>query len=181
MSAYTDLIAARQSCRRYQEGRTIPREDLDAIIDAARLAPSACNSQPWHFTVVDTPAGVAAVAPCVQELGLNKFATECSALIVVTETPATLLKRLTNKPSDQRYAQLDIGIAVAHLVLAAADRGLSTCILGMFQEEKLKKILALPEKEPVRLVLTVGYAKEDDALRPKARKNLDEIRSYAKL
>ncbi len=184
MPDFSTLVSSRHSCRRYQENRIVPRETLDACFEASRLAPSACNSQPWRFIAVDTPEGVAALAPCVQKPALNccemnKFASGCSALVVVAEAPAILMRKLSDKPFDQTYAQMDVGIAAAHFVLAAAEHGLSTCILGWLDAEKIRAVLSLPEEETPRLVIAVGYAEGDAASHSTPRKPLDEIRRYA--
>lgn len=180
MSEFDSLVLKRQSTRRYQPGRRIDRAVLDECLNCARLAPSACNSQPWRFTVVDTPEGIARVAPAVQDSGMNRFAGDCSALIVVTEAPVRLLESLAVPDAEQqKFAPIDIGLAVADLTLACAERGIATCILGWINEKTLRDALPLPEDETIRLVLTLGFAPDGYPIRTKTRLPLDAIRRYA--
>ena len=179
MTDFAALVRERHSCRRFEKGRPIPREVLDACLSLARLSPSACNSQPWRFLVVDTDDGIAALAPCLQDRGMNPFASDAAALIAVLEEPAHLLPKLfdTDAPN-QSFAQIDIGIAVAHLTLALAERGIGTCIMGWINQPRAHEALALPESVPIRLVIAAGYPSAEDRPREKRRKSLDEVRAY---
>ncbi len=181
MTDFAALVKERHSCRRFEKGRPIPREVLDACLSLARLSPSACNSQPWRFLVVDTDDGIAAFAPCVQDRGMNPFASDAGALIVVLEEPAHLLPKLfdTDAP-DQSFAQIDIGIAVAHLTLALAERGVGTCIMGWIDQPRAHEVLGLPDETPIRLVIAAGYPSAEDKPREKRRKPLAEVRVYQK-
>lgn len=172
MNSYFELIEKRESCRDY-DSRPVEKAQLVRMVEAARLAPSACNSQPWRFTVV-TGEKAGAVAACTQEMGMNKFTSDAPAFIVISEERAKLSASIAGKVKDQQYAPIDIGLATAQLCLAATDLGLSTCILGWFSEEKLKKLLGKTVGDRIRLVISVGYAKTD-SVRPKKRKALDEI------
>ncbi len=173
MEDFMRLALSRESCRDYSE-KPVEREKLVRCLEAARIAPSACNSQPWRFTVVTDPEVLPRLAACVQDAGMNKFASRCPALVVVTEEKANLSAKLGGLVKDQQYAQIDVGLAAAHFCLEAADQGLSTCILGWFSEKRIKDLLALPERARVRLVLCVGYAARE-GLREKKRKSLEEI------
>ena len=133
MDGFFELIAKRESCRNYSE-KEVEREKLERCIEAARLAPSACNSQPWSFTVVNSPELAPQVPSCLQEMGMNKFTDKCPAFIIIAEEKATLSARLGGKVKDQKYAPIDIGLATAQLCLAATQQGLSTCIMGWFNE-----------------------------------------------
>ena len=177
MNDFMSLAEARQSCRNYDPARRPTREQLETCIRAARLAPSACNSQPWHFTVVNDPEVSPAVAEATRLFGLNKFTENCPAYVVVCEQPARLMRRVTEFVSSQHYAQMDVGIATAHLCYAAAAQGLSTCVMGCFDEARLRELLPLPAEGRVRLVLAVGFAAQDP-LREKVRKPLEEICTY---
>lgn len=178
MSDFFHLVDLRQSCRHYDPAFRPSREQLMACIRAAQLAPSACNSQPWHFTVVNDPVTSPAVAEATRLYGLNKFTENCPAYIVICEQPARLLARVANAVTQQHYAPMDIGIATAHLCYAAAEQGLATCIMGCFDEKRLRELLPLPEKGKVKLVLAVGKAAADDPLREKKRKETEEICTY---
>ncbi|MEG2204767.1 MAG: nitroreductase family protein, partial [Oscillospiraceae bacterium] len=137
MSTLFHLFEQRQSCRSYQS-KPVEPEKLDACIRAARLAPSACNSQPWRFIVVNEPQRVEQLAKCVQETGMNRFTDGCTAFVVILEGNQSLSARFGGAMKDQKYAGIDIGLATAQLVLTAADEGLGSCILGWFNERKLK-------------------------------------------
>ena len=167
--------------RRYEPGRRIPRETLERCLEAARLAPSACNSQPWSFVVVDDPAQVRelALAACASPpYGMNKFAVDASALVAVVTEKMKLAARIGAQFRGVQYSLVDVGIACEHLVLQAAEEGLGSCWLGWFNESAVKRHLGIPRGQKVDLLLCLGYAAED-AVRPKNRKSLNEIRRYA--
>ena len=122
---------------------------LTQVLEAARLAPSACNSQPYHFYVaVDGTAR--AVGAATQSLGMNKFAGDCPAFIVVAEQPYNRSAAVGAKLKDQDYRAADIGLAVSQLVYRAQELGLSTCILGWFDEKTLQALLSSPSAMPAR-------------------------------
>ncbi len=176
MQNYFTLIEKRESCRNF-DSRPVEKELLCHMVEAARLSPSACNSQPWRFTVVSGEKREA-LAQCTQGMGMNKFTNDAPAFIVISEERATLAASIAGKVKDQQYAPIDIGLATAHLCLAATSLGLSTCILGWFDEGKVKALLGDTVGNRIRLIIAVGYAK-DDTLRPKKRKALDEILYFA--
>jgi len=168
---FTEIAKARQSCRSYNPHRPVEQEKLDAILEAARLAPSACNGQPYHFTVCRGNTA-AEVARATTGLGMNKFAAQAPVLIVVSEKPYVKSAAVGAKVKGNDYRSMDIGIAVAYLTAEAAAQGLGTCILGWLDDDKIRKICGLDQ--PVRLVITVGYPK-DEAVRQKKRKDLAEL------
>jgi nitroreductase len=162
----------RQSCRSYDETRPVEQEKLDAILEAVRLAPSACNGQPYHLTVCQGETA-REVAKATMGMGMNKFAAQAPVLIVISEMPYVKSAALGAKLKKNDYRSIDIGIAAAYLTAEATAQGLGTCILGWLDDEKLRNICGL--EHPARLVITLGYAKEDDKLRAKKRKALDEL------
>ena len=169
---FTQIAKARQSCRSYDESRAVEPEKLQAIMEATRLAPSACNGQPYHFTVC-TGDLAKQVAKATMGLGMNKFAAQAPILIVVSEESYCKTAAMGAKVKGNDYRSMDIGIATAYLTAEAAAQGLSTCILGWLDDEKLRSLCGLDH--PVRLVITLGYAKEGDKLREKKRKDLEEL------
>lgn len=168
---FMEIAQARQSCRSYDPDREVEAQKLDAILRAAQLAPSACNGQPYHFTVCRGETAKA-VAAATQGMGLNKFANQALILIVVSEMPYVKSAALGAKVKGNDYRSIDIGIAAAYLTAEACAQGLSTCILGWLNDEKIREICDL--QYPVRLVITLGYA-SDEKLRAKKRKDLAEL------
>lgn len=169
---FTEIAQIRQSCRSYDADREVEQEKLEAILACARLAPSACNAQPYRITVCKGKAAKEA-AKAVQGMGMNKFATDCPVMLVISEAPYNATAALGAKVKDNDYRSIDIGIMTAYLTAEATAQGLSTCILGWLDDQKLRKICGLEEK--VRLVVSLGYAKEDDKLRTKKRKDINEL------
>lgn len=174
MMDFMALVNERYSCRDYDADRPVEHEKLLQCIEAARLAPSACNSQPWHFTVVEDREMVLKTAKCLQDSGMNHFTDQAGALIVINEEPATLKAVIAQKMDSQSYAQIDIGIAAAHLCYEAAALGLNTCILGWLNEDALKQTLNIPPEKVIRLVIAVGYAREEKHYHKK-RRPIEEI------
>lgn len=169
---FTEIAENRQSCRSYDETIPVEQEKLNSVLEAARLSPSACNGQPYHFTVCRGQAAKD-VAAATQSMGMNKFASQAPVLIVISEKPYVKSAALGAKVKSNDYRSIDIGIATAYLTAEAAAQGLSTCILGWLDDQTIRRICNLDQ--PVRLVVTLGYAKEGDTLRPKKRKELSEL------
>lgn len=169
---FTEIAAQRQSCRNYDAERMVEKEKIQAILEAGRLAPSACNGQPYQFTVCYGEKAKQ-VAEATAGMGLNKFAVQAPVMLVLSERPYNKTAAIGAKVKGNDYRSIDIGIAAAYLTAEAAAQGLGTCILGWFDEAKIKQICDL--KYPVRLVITLGYAKAEDKLRTKKRKSMDEL------
>ena len=168
---FMEIAQARQSCRAYDTEKDVETEKIAAMLEAAQLAPSACNGQPYHFTVCRGKAAQE-VAKATMGLGMNKFASQAPVLIVVSEKPYVKSAAMGAKVKGNDYRSMDIGIAVAYLTAEATAQGLGTCILGWLDDEKIRNICNLDQ--PVRLVITVGYAK-DEPIRPKKRRALSEL------
>lgn len=180
MGDLLSLIRQRQSCRNFDPARSVEKEKLIDILQAAALSPSACNSQPWRYIAVDEPQRVEQVAQCLQDSGMNKFTGKATAFIVAIEGKQNLTAKVGESLKNQKFSGIDLGLSIAHLVLAAADVGLASCILGWFNERKLKMLLGIPKTRRIRLVVALGYAMSDDALREKQRKKFDEVVSFNK-
>ena len=169
---FIEIAKTRQSCRQYDPSRAVEREKLDSILEAARLSPSACNGQPYFITVCQGETAKR-VAKATQGLGMNKFATAAPVMLVLSEMPYVASAALGAKVKKNDYRSIDIGLATAYLTAEATVQGLGTCILGWFDDAKIREICGLDK--PVRLVITVGYAKEGDKLRDKKRKSYEEL------
>ena len=174
---FMELCKRRQSCRSYAD-RPVEREKLTRCIEAARLAPSACNSQPWSFVVVVNPALLPEVAKCTQQLGANGFTSEVKAFIVVLEEHAVLSPRLREFMDSQYFAKGDLGGAALAICLEAEAQGLGTCIMGLFNREGLCNLLDIPKEKRFFCVIAVGYP-ASDKVRDKIRKPLEEIVRFA--
>ena len=168
---FTEIAIKRQSCRSYDKERQIEEAKLSAILEATRLSPSACNGQPYHLTVCQGDTA-RLVAEATQGMGMNKFASDAPTLIVISEEAYVASAALGAKLKGNDYRSIDIGIAAAYLTAEASAQGLGSCILGWFDDGKIREICKLDK--PVRLVITLGYPK-DDAIRQKKRKSLDEL------
>ena len=169
---FMEIAQTRQSCRSYDPGREVEQEKIQAMLEAARLAPSACNGQPYHFTVCRGEKAKA-VAAAVTGLGMNKFAAKAPVLIVISEEPYVKTAAMGAKLKGIDYRSIDIGIAAAYLTAEATVQGLGTCILGWLDSDKIQMICNLDR--PVHMVITVGYPSEKDTLRQKKRKEMIEL------
>ncbi len=172
---FLEIAKLRQSCRSYDEGREVEQEKLDAILEAARLAPSACNGQPYKITVCRGQAAKDVALAC-RGMGLNKFAVQAPVMLVLSEMPYVKAAAVGSRLKKNDYRSIDIGIVAAYLSAEATDLGLSTCILGWLDDGKIREVCGL--SNPVRLVLTLGYAREDELLRKKVRKDLNDLVEY---
>lgn len=175
-----DLIMGRRSVRSYSE-KSIEKEKILKCLEAARLAPSACNSQPWKFIVVDDSTlkdklcDVAFSGP----FSMNKFAKEAPVIIVVISERRKIFTAIAEFLRDTKYFLVDIGIACEHLILQAQELGLGTCWLGWFDERAVKKILNIPWNKKVDILISLGYPKDSET-RQKKREELPNIASFNK-
>ncbi len=172
---FMEIAQTRQSCRAYDATREVETDKLQSILEVSRLSPSACNGQPYHVTVCKGEAAKR-VAKATQGMGMNKFASDAPVLIVISEKPYVKTAALGAKVKGIDYRSIDIGILAAYVTAEAAAQGLGTCILGWLDSDKIREICSLDGD--VKLVITLGYAKEGDALRVKKRKSMDELVSY---
>ena len=172
---FMEIAKTRQSCRAYEEGKAVEQEKLDAILEAAQLAPSACNGQPYKITVCRGKAAEEVALAC-RGMGMNKFAVQAPVTLVISEMPYVKSAAMGARVKNNDYRSIDIGIVTAYLTAEAAAQGLSTCILGWLDDAKIREICDL--EHPVRLVITLGDAKEGDPLRKKVRKELSALVSY---
>lgn len=172
---FMEIARARQSCRRYDETRDVEPEKLTAVLEAARLAPSACNGQPYHITVC-TGETAKAVAKATNGIGMNRFVHQAPVMIVFSDKPYVRTAALGSRVRGIDYRHIDIGIAAAYLTAEATVQGLGSCILGWVASDKIRRICDIDA--PVRMVIALGYPAPDDKLRPKIRKELSELVSY---
>ena len=172
---FIEIAKARQSCRNFDPERPIPEEKISAILEAAQLAPSACNGQPYHITVCRGEVA-GAVAKGTQSLGMNKFASNATCMMVISERPYCAVAALGTRVKGNDYRSIDIGIVAAYITAEAEAQGVGSCILGWLDSDKICK--ACGADGTVRLVIALGYPKEGDKLREKKRKKISELVSF---
>lgn len=159
---FTDVISKRRSIRKYKSD-PVPEEDIKYVLEAARLAPSWANTQCWKFVVVTDPD----VKDELAKAG-NSWIAQAPVIITICADPSK-----PGTKGDQEYYMLDAGIAMEHLILAAADKGLGTCWIGAFDEKAARSVLGVPDNIRVVASTPLGYPDEDPA--PKPRRTLEEI------
>jgi nitroreductase len=179
MNTFLELVRNRQSDRAYLD-KPVETEKLERVLEAARLAPSACNSQPWRFIVVTDPEKRMQVAEATASkmLSMNHFTRQAPVQLVLVEENANFTSTLGGWVTNKHYPHIDLGIVASHISLAAADEGLGSCIIGWCDEKKIRKALNIPKNKRVMLVILLGYS--DQPLREKKRKTKEEIISYNK-
>ncbi len=169
---FSELVKLRQSDRKYLD-RPVEEEKLRQCLETARLSPSASNAQPWRFVVVDDPELKNAVAESVVSMGMNKFAAQAPVIVALVLEKSGLLSKMASVIQDKEYPLLDLGIVANQFCLQAADLGLGTCMLGWFNEKRVKKLLSIDRGRRVPLLILLGYP--DSPTRPKTRKPMEEI------
>lgn len=176
---FASLQAARESCRVYSD-KPVSREVLTHLVDVARLSPSGCNAQPWHFIIVDDPNARDKVIEAFDDNGLTgcSWGDKVPAFILICEEEAHLMPGVAKHYGSQHFAQMDIGMAAMALCYEAASIGFGTCMIGTMDQEKLKAGMGIPEEKTVRLIITVGYPAKTGKPRKKIRKNLEDILTY---
>ena len=173
---FTEIALTRQSCRSYDPTRPVEEEKLYSILEVTRLSPSACNGQPYHLTVCRGDFAREVAKATLGMGGMNKFAVNAPIMIVISEKPYVKTAAFGAKIKNNDYRSMDIGIATAYLTAEAAAQGLGTCILGWFDDGKVRELCHLDA--PVRLIITLGYPKEGDPIRPKKRKDMTDLVSF---
>lgn len=166
-------VQNRYSCRNFSP-KKVERADITEIMDAVLKSPSACNSQPWKFIIVDD----AKVLPELKaHLSFNKFCQNVTAFAVMVQTGANLTEKLGNIAAGKDFTSIDHGIAVQTLCLAAAAKGIDSCILGMFSQSAIKKLLKVPKAKKITLIVALGYSEQPPKKRS-SRKDAGEVISY---
>lgn len=179
MKSFSELVQNRQSDRAYLD-KPVEKEKLDRILETARLAPSACNAQPWKFIVVTDPEKRSKVADAATSkmLSMNHFTKQAPVQLVLVEENANFTSSVGGWAQGKHYPHLDLGIVASHICLAAADEGLGSCMIGWCNEKKVREVLDIPKSKRVMLVILLGYAAQP--LREKKRKKMEEVVSYNK-
>lgn len=172
---FLDLVQKRQSVRGYLP-QPVEKEKVERCLEAARMAPSACNAQPWTFIVVDDAALKNQLADLTADrwLPLNHWTKQAPVHIVIVVESANLTSRIGAKVKKRDFPWIDVGIAAEHFCLQAAAQGLGTCMLGWFKEDNVRDLLKIPTSKRVGLIITLGYP-SDINIRPKIRKKMTQM------
>ena len=172
---FSEIAETRQSCRNYDKSRSVEKEKIQAILETARLAPSACNGQPYKITVCEGETAFRVAKAC-QGMGMNRFTSDAPVMIVISDMSYVKTAAFGAKVMNNDFRSIDIGILAAYITAEATAQGLSTCILGWFDNAEICNICSV--LSPVRLVIALGYAHPDDTLRTKKRKKLEHLVSF---
>jgi len=178
---FSELIKIRQSVRSYTS-QPVEKEKITQCLEAARLAPSASNSQPWKYIVVDDEElkNKVALATFDKVVKFNKFALQAPVIIVIVLEKPKLITQIGGEIKKREWPLIDIGITAEHFCLQAAELGLGTCMIGWFDQKRIQELLNIPKQKTIGLLITLGYAPDDYALRKKIRKANSEIISNNK-
>jgi len=165
---FINLVKHRTSCRSYECG-PVPRVHLERMLEAARLAPSACNKQPWRFAVVeDETIRMRLINESFLKGIPMRWAENAGAIIVLGMEKSVITHKVATKVSGVDYPLLDLGIAGEHLVLQAEELGLGTCWIGWIKPKKVREIVAWPRTiEPVSLITVGRPVSKDRKTRPR--------------
>ena len=174
-----ELIISRQSERKYNDN-PVEKEKLERIIEAGRMAPSACNAQPWKFIVVTEPDLIVKIAEAASArlIGMNTFVARAPVLLIVVRENPNFSSKVGGTIKKKDYSLIDIGIATENICLQARAEGIGSCIIGWFDESMLKKLLGIPRSKRVELIITLGYSLSEQ--REKKRKPPEATVSYNK-
>ena len=174
-----DLITSRQSDRKYSD-KPVEKEKLDRIVEAGRMAPSACNAQPWKFIAVTDAELVLKIADAASAklIGMNSFVAQARVILIIVREKPNMSSKVGATIKNKDYSLIDIGIATENICLQAKAEGLGSCIIGWFDERVLKKLLDIPRSKRVELIITLGYSLTER--REKRRKPAGETISYNK-
>jgi nitroreductase len=174
-----ELIISRQSDRKYSD-KPVEKEKLERILEAGRLAPSACNAQPWKFIVADEPDLRVKIAEAASArlIGMNMFVAQAPLMIIVVREKPNMSSKVGATIKNKDYSLIDIGIASENICLQAKAEGIGSCLIGWFDEGMVKKLLAIPRSKRVELIITLGYSISEQ--RQKKRKPAGETVSYNK-
>ncbi len=175
----TALIRKRRSIRRFLD-TPVEREKIMTCLEAARLAPSACNTQPWKFTIIDDKELKDRV--CDAAFGgiyrMNAFARTAPVLVVVSSQKDKFIAGIGGMFRGTRYYLIDIGIACEHFVLQAEELGLGTCWIGFFNEKAVKKLLNIPSRVKLDIVIALGNYNRTVKQPAPARERIEKISSF---
>ena len=176
--SFINLAQKRQSCRKYLSD-PIPKDVLERCLEAARLAPSACNAQPWRFVVVnnDTTRQQLAKKAFSGIYALSAFAGKAPVLVALVRDSQSYIAKLGGFFRKLEFSLIDIGIVGEHFILQAAEEGLGTCWIGWFNENGVREVLGLSKKEKIDILISVGYPEKEE-IKLKVRKSREKMSEF---
>lgn len=172
---FNEIAVNRQSCRSFDPNRNVEQHKLDAILNSAILSPSACNGQPYYISVCRNRSAKS-IAEAAMHMGRNPFVADAPVMIVISEKPYVKTAAVGSKIMGIDYRSIDIGILSAYITAEAAAQGLGSCMIGWFNEKKIRQVCSVDGK--IQLVIALGYAKAEDKLRDKKRKPFADLIGY---
>ncbi|HEY55513.1 MAG TPA: NAD(P)H nitroreductase [Dehalococcoidia bacterium] len=177
--ALLDLIKNRKSVRDFLD-TPVERDKIMMCLEAARLAPSASNSQPWRFIVVDDRElkDKLCAAAFSGLYRINSFGKTAPVMVVVISEKSKFLARIGGMFRGTKYYLIDIGVACEHLVLEAEDLGLGTCWIGWFNERGVKSVLNIPQSKKIDILIALGYYDREKLGPEHGREPMDKIASF---
>ena len=177
--ALLDIIRQRKSVRDFLD-RPVEREKIMKCLEAARLAPSACNSQPWKFIIVDDKQLKDKLykAAFGGIYFINSFCKMAPVIVVVISEKGKFIARIGALFRGTRYYLIDIGIACEHFILQAEELGLGTCWIGWFNERAVKSILNIPQQKKIDILIALGYYDRKKLGPEHDREPIDKIASF---
>ncbi len=169
---FSELVLNRQACREFN-GKKIDKQTLKKIAKLARLAPSACNSQPWTMYCVTDQSKIQEITEALTENGRNAFLKNATAYVAIGEKARALKPDITAKFTDGFFVKYDVGELIAYITLGAKAIGIDSCVIGYVNSEKMKASLSLLDGEECLIVVALGYS--DIPTREKIRRAEDEV------
>jgi len=178
-STVFNAVKRRRSIRSYLD-KEIEDEKLNLILESARLAPSATNTQDWFFYIIkdkETRSKITASMP----FGMNPFLKEAPITIVGCKKTSGLIKKVSQAMSRKSWSEINVTIALENMVLIAADMDIGSCWIGLFDEQKIKSILSISSEHEIVALLTLGYPTTQSTeesiggVQPKSRMTIKEI------
>lgn len=171
---FSKLVLKRQSDRKYTD-QPVDRQLIEQCLEAARMSPSACNAQPWHFIVVNDKQTLSDLANATASMGMNGFTRSVPVIVAVVLERTNMAAIIGSVIKNKEFRLLDLGMAVEHFCLKATELGLGTCIMGWFDEKRVKKLLNVHRRR-IPLLIALGYPASET--RTKTRKDIKQISSW---
>lgn len=171
------LCALRESCRDFT-GEKVSNETIKCIVEAGRIAPSACNSQPWHFYVIKGEK-LDLARKGIQWMSANKFTDKATAFIVITGEKENYAEKIGERLFGRDFSNIDIGICIENMALCASSLGVGSCIIGAFRDKEILQAIGIEknDKAKVKLILALGMPSARIS-REKKRKKIDEVVTF---